>query len=627
MRTQLFLASLAVPLLAPPLPANDPSDPDELPVAPIATALASVSEDVRVFNDHLVTLASPFMEGRLPGTRGMEVAKDYVEFYLRRAGLEPAFPVDGGEASFRQPFPLDGVAELRSQSLSIDGTALAAGEDFTALSLGASGSASGPAVYVGYSIVNGPDEYSSYAEGDDLTGKIAVMFRFEPMNAEGRSQWIEEGWSARAGFFGKVRAAANRGAAGIVVVNPPGTADERAASLSPFNMGGATADVPVFMMMPDAAAGMFGGADAMMEKRREADSSGGSVADLGAEIALSCDIAKETITAENVGGLLRGRGPLADELIVVGAHMDHLGMGFFGSNDREAAGKELHPGADDNASGTAGILLIADWLVDAYAELPKEQSLRSILVVAFSAEESGLNGANFYVEHPVVDLDKHALMLNFDMIGRIEKRRLAVEGVGTANGLADLVEPIFERSNLDVQSSRMGGGGSDHMSFWAAGVPALFAIIADMHPDVHTPRDTGDKINRVDAVEAAYLWRDVALAAARHGEPFEFVEQAAPRRGGGRMNIKVRFGIRPGSYEEDLAGVPVESVSEGGAAANGGLLGGDRIVSWDGAEVTDVRSWMELLSEHEPGDAVMVGVVRDGEKLELRCVLQAPGGR
>jgi len=599
---------------------------DELPEAPIATALAAQSEDVRVYNDHLVTLANPFMQGRLPGTRGMEIAKEYVEFWLRAAGLEAPFTDAAGEPSFRQPFPLDGFPELVDQELVVDGAGdFTADRDYTALSIGGAGEARGRAAFVGYSIPNGPDGWSSYADGDDLTGKIAVMFRFEPMSETGQSLWAERGWSNRASFRNKVRAAEERGAVGIVIVNTPGADDERSQSLPSFSMGGTDVDVPVFMVMPSVAEVLFASTGRTVGEMRAHADAGGELVELAHDVRLAANVRKEDVVAENVAGLLRGRGELADELIVIGAHMDHLGMGFFGSRDRKTAGRELHPGADDNASGTAGILLIADELAQDYAALPPEEPLRSVLVIAFSAEESGLNGARHYVENPIVDIEQHALMMNFDMIGRIQNKRLAVSGVGTAKGMADWIEPLFEESPLDEQPKTSGGGGSDHLAFIAAGVPSLFGIIADFHQDYHTPRDTSDKINRVDAVEAAHLWRAIALAAAQRPEPFEFVPQSSS--GPGRGGIKVRFGIMPGNYEDDEAGVEVGGTTPGGAAEAAGVQAGDRLVTWNGEAIGDIRDWMGMLAEHEPGDAVMVGIERGGEQLELRVVLQASGGR
>ena len=600
---------------------------DTIPEAPIATALAAASEDVRQFNDHVVMLASPFMEGRLPGTRGMELAKEYVEYWMKEAGLEPAFGGLGGATDYRQPFPLAGIATLEGQSLSIAGAEdFVGGEDYTALSLGGEGEASGEAVFVGYSIQNEEKGYASYAEGDDLSGKIAVMFRFEPMDEEGKSRWTENGWTGRASFQGKVRSAVDRGAAGVLIINPPGSSDPRASSLPAFSMGGAVADVPVLLCLPHVADAIFASAGSTaLEMRQRADESGG-LTDLGVELALACSIDRTTVTAENVGGLLPGRGEFADEYVVIGAHMDHLGMGFFGSRDQCAAGKRLHPGADDNASGTAGILLIADWMAAEYAQAPADADLRSVLFIAFSAEESGLNGARYYVENPIADLDKHALMMNFDMIGRVKNKRLGVFGVGTAKGMSEWMEPIFEDSELEIVPNDGGGGGSDHLAFISKGVPSLFAIIADFHQEYHTPLDTSDKINRVDGVQAAYLWRDIANVAVALDDDFEFVPQRrSAQTAGGRGGIKVRLGISPGNYSGDGGGVLIGGVSPGGAAEAAGLQEGDRLMTWDGKKIEDIRAWMGMLRDHEPGDEVLVGIDRADERVELTVTLQAAG--
>lgn len=623
--TRLLLPLLSVPLAALPAYAGVRSETsesaaDDIPEAPIANALGAASEDVRQFNDHVVMLCSPFMEGRLPGTRGMEVAKEYVEYWLKDAGLEPAFTGSGGATDYRQPFPLAGVSTLEEQQLAIGGASdFAGGEDFTATSLGAAGEASGPAVFVGYSIQNEEQNYATYAEDDDLTGKIAVMFRFEPMNAEGGSRWTENGWTGLAGFRRKIRAAVDRGAVGVLIINPPGASDPRAGTLPGFRMGGKAADVPVFVCMPPLADALFKTVGKTAQEMREQADEGGGLVDLGVELSLSCSIHQETVTAENVGGILPGRGELADEYVVIGAHMDHLGMGLFGARDRSMAGKALHPGADDNASGTAGILLIAGWMAEEYAKAPEDADLRTVLFVAFSAEESGLNGARHYVQNPIADLEQHALMMNFDMIGRITNRRIGVFGVGTAKGMSEWMEPIFESSELEVVPADGGGGGSDHLAFLGEKVPALLGIIADFHQDFHTPRDTSDKINRVDGVRAARLWRDIAMVAVSLDDDFEFV----PQERGSRSGIKVRFGIRPRDGED--GGVVVGDVTPGGAAEAAGVEDGDRLVTWNGKDIEDIRAWMGMLREHEPGDEVLVGIQRADNSIEVKVTLSAGG--
>jgi Zn-dependent M28 family amino/carboxypeptidase len=297
-------------------------------------------------------------------------------------------------------------------------------------------------------------------------------------------------------------------------------------------------------------------------------------------------------------------------------------MGEFGS--RGGRGK-LHPGADDNASGAAALILLADRLVDAYANLPEDAEARSILIVAFSAEESGLNGSRHYVQNPIRPLERHALMINFDMIGRIVNNRLAVTGVETAVGLEALVQPFFDASPLDVVTSRRGGGGSDHLPFLQREVPALFAILADIreHPDYHTPGDTSDKINRVAALQTVDLFEDIALAAATHAEPFAFQADAGRPTAAGAPRVPgVRLGFVPAAVEGGGLGILIGDVSADTAADEAGIRTGDLMVRWNGAKIEDVSSWMATLGEHSPGDEVQVGLRRDGEEITVTVKLR-----
>jgi len=607
----------------------------------IAKVLAEMPEEVRIYNDHLVTLASPFMGGRLPGSRGMEIAKEYMEYYFRDAGLEPAFEAttetEDGETisagpSYRQAFPLGGSMTVTESSLSMGDQEFVHERDFVVTSLGGSGDVTGPVTFVGYSISEGEDGYSSYGEGDDLAGKIAMMMRFEPMDAEGKSQWADGRWSRHAGFATKLRAAAARNPDAIIVVNTPGADDPRVDRLDApggsARRGRGAPDVPVLMMTPEAASRLVGagenGMPSLLQLRRLADM-GRTVIDFHSPVTINAKLERKSIGAENIGGLLPGRGDLADELIVVGAHLDHLGMGYFGS--RSGPG-ELHPGADDNASGAAGLLIFADQLAQSYAELDDDDEARSVLFVAFSGEESGLNGSRYYVENPIRPLDKHHFMVNFDMIGRIEDGKLTCAGTDTAEGMKEWIEPFLEASPLDVKDPGRSPGGSDHLPFLQPQIPALFGIITTLHADYHTPADTSDKINRVGAVETIDLFHDIVYAGAQLPTQFVYKEQSGgSRRGGGGGgpsigDIKVRFGIMPASYNEDELGIGISEVTPGGSADEAGVKAGDRLIRWDGKKLSDVMSWMQELAKHKPGDKVKIGVMRDGEEVTLEVTLQ-----
>jgi Zn-dependent M28 family amino/carboxypeptidase len=191
---------------------------------------------------------------------------------------------------------------------------------------------------------------------------------------------------------------------------------------------------------------------------------------------------------------------------------------------------EIHPGADDNASGSAAVLMLAAKLAQSYAALAEGESARSILFIGFDAEEAGLHGAFHYVSQPIAPLEDHALMINFDMIGRIVNKRLSVSGGRSALGMAEWLDPLFEASPLEIVTDAAIPGGSDHMAFMQRKVPYLFAIIADFHDEYHTPDDVTWKINREDAVAAIDLFHQIALTAAKRTAPFEWAGGQAARR-------------------------------------------------------------------------------------------------
>ncbi|MFM7050819.1 MAG: M28 family peptidase, partial [Planctomycetota bacterium] len=517
--------------------------------------IAAADPMVQAFNEHLTILASPWMEGRLPGTRGMERAMDYMEDQFVKAGLLPAYqPSEGGEKTYRQPFSLGGRREVVEEAIVLKcggtETALLKGTDFKLSGLGRSGAAEGTLAFVGYGIEDGPEGYNSFAEGHALEGKIAVLLRFEPMDDKGNSRWSGgEGWSGRAGFQGKIAAVAKRNPAAIVVVNTPGANDPRITSL---NSGGgrAMAEVPVFMMSTEAAERMVaacdGGKRSLMDLRKLADELKEGQApsfDLeGSIVSVAGRSEEKPVKAENIVGVLPGRGALASEVIVIGGHLDHLGNGDFGS--REGPGK-LHPGADDNASGSAGVILLGESLKKAYDALPAETPLRTILFIGFSAEESGLNGSRHYVQNPIYPIKDTVLMMNFDMIGRILNDRLSVTSSAAAKGMTEWAKPIFDASGLTVvhnASRGGGGGGSDHASFMNVGVPILFAILADFHGDYHTSRDVVGLIDRESSVKAIRLWHELAIDMAKREKRFDMEEAAAgPMRG---QPMRVRAGLR-----------------------------------------------------------------------------------
>jgi Peptidase family M28/PDZ domain/PA domain len=602
-----------------PAPASAPAAP--APTQRIHELLACSHEDVRTFNEHLMVLASEWMDGRLPGTKGMERAMDYVEWGFRTAGLTPPVKAADGSSSFRQPFSLGDRKTFSNQALSasVGGKSIefALDKDWTFTSLGPAGDVTGSLVFVGYGIDNAEHEYRTFNDSDSLEGKIAVLLRFEPMDEAGKSRWSERGWSAAAGFQGKLANVLKRKPAAVLLVNTPGADDDRIKSLKVA--GSAMSEVPVAVLSPDAADALVRLADpehrSLVDLRKLVDEKGMVVSWPEASLRLAATMTSSPLMAENVVGLLPGRGALKDQIIVMGGHLDHLGYGEFGS--RSGPGP-LHPGADDNASGSAGIMLLAELLGKEYAKLPAEQPLRSILFIAFSAEESGLNGSRHYVNNPLFPARDHVLMFNYDMIGRMKNERLSVSGSGSAKGLHELVEPIYAKAKADyglevVASKAPDWGGSDQASFLQVGIPALFGILADFHQDYHTPRDVSDLINRESSVKSVWLFRDLALAVSQHPERFEFDGGGGPMRG---SPMRVRLGVRSADTE-DKSGITINEITAAGAAEKAGFKVGDKLIKWNKNNVTTREEFVGFLRAHEPGDEVQAVVVRDGEQITL----------
>jgi len=603
----------------------------------ISEVLREADPEVLEFMQHIVTLSDPFFEGRSADTRGNRAAADYIEFHFQRLGLEPVF--EGGAGSIamskRQSLTVPGDIRVDSAALSwSDGsgeTVLEEGVDFNAMGFSDSGTATGRPVFVGYSIADGPGGYASYRGAVDLTGQVAVMLRFEPIDEDGRSKWSgNASWSRHAGMIEKVGAAVERGASAVIVINPPGTTDKRADELSKPNETrfGAPAGVPVVTMSQSAADRFLRAADkegrGLEEFRRMADEAS-ALQWLREDISVTvgATLERERLATDNVGGILRGRGALADRFIVIGGHYDHVGYGYVGGARPGNVG-QLHPGADDNASGTAGVILLAEMLKEAYGALPDGAEARSVLFLAFTAEEMGLLGAEHFVKNTPIPPERIDAMLNLDMVGRVKDQEVEVYGVGTAEGFTDIIQPALDRSRLRIKKTASGIGPSDHSVFHRAGLPVLH-FFSGTHPDYHAPSDTFEKVNYEDGVRVLRLIADIAQTLATRADGLAYVRTAGERpRGPGRTNAKVRLGIMPGDYSESEVGVLVGDVTPDTSAALGGMKAGDRIVRWGGTDLKDIRDMMGRLSTHNPGDVVEMVVIRDGAEVPLRVTLMAP---
>jgi len=613
------------------------------PVTPPTTSSAPPSsltlgpEHREAYLDHAAFLADPALQGRLPGTPGIERAAAAAQLDLAAAGLQPLFQDAGtGRPTFRQQLDLGTRRTLGNPTAALiindQQTPLEHGTDFSLLGYGSGGAGELPLTFVGYSIVAGPEGYIGYTLADRLDGRAVIILRYEPMDDDGLSLWAPSGqaWSGSAGAIGKARAAARRGAAAVLFVTPPAadtgdpleTLDETTAP------AGMDLDIPAMQFSADAAASLIAAADP--EGRSLNDlialaNRAGTVVQLNdnARLRFDADLDQSPLTSANIGALLPGRGDLAERSILIGAHYDHIGLGTFASRSPDRAG-EVHPGADDNASGTAGLLLAADVLAAAYAGLPADADARSIIFVLFTAEESGLVGSAEYTNNPPRPIRRHDLMLNMDMIGRYEDL-LEVGGLDSADGLEDLLTPLFDASPLNIlPDSFLGAGRSDHASFHRAAVPAVF-FHTGLHDQYHTADDTIDTLNIDGALDVVELVCQVALTAATHPGDLPYNGPGVPPADpdeieDGRPRVQVGIATRDSPLEQ---GFRIARVADGSPAERAGLRPGDRVTAWNGQPVADVEAWLELLIEHQPGDRVTVTIIRAGQQQTLELELDA----
>ncbi|MSR40856.1 MAG: M28 family peptidase [Phycisphaerales bacterium] len=605
--------------------------------ASLAQILTDLGPDAIEWYQHVQTLSNPWFEGRVPGSEGIEHAAQYIQFWMEQRGLTPAFEnaSDRGATAWRQKFELPGgqPKEL-TVALKFEGTEAAKGEVAT-LKCSASAEVTAPLAFCGYAIADGKDGYSSFAEGEDLAGRIAVVFRGEPLREDGKSAWGEDGrFTADSSLRQKIDALASRHAAGIMVVEPPNYAGKKSnlETLPVGQLGGAR-DMPCVVVDAAFAEPMLSAADSehrsLATLRALADA--GEIKTLyfaeTAAATLSTSLDDGKLTTENIGGILLGKGALADEWIVIGAHYDHVGFGYYGadSNNRGV----LHPGADDNASGTSGMLLLTKQLSEAYEAMGDDANVRSILFLAFSAEEVGLNGSRAFIKSPSIPADKVDFMLNLDMIGRLRSNDLEVGGVGSATGFLESLRPFFVASGLTIRADPSGRGPSDHANFYGAGIPVLF-FFTGVHDSYHKPQDKGYTVTPQGAKKVIDLAGKIAMWRALETDRlvFESATNAdGTTRGQDRGYAAVRLGVQPGMAEDGAIGVKVEGVSEGTSAADAGIKEGDLLLAWNGDELLSTAVMMEKLRACKVGDKVEIRLLRAGKEMTITVTMKAGKAR
>lgn len=583
---------------------------------------ASATIDPNLFMDDVKFLASKNLKGRGTGTPELEKAAAFIAAKFRAFGLEP---LDG--KSYYQAFSVTTSAKLGDDNrfaYTADGRQikLVFPDDFIPFNFSARARMSGGVVFAGYGITAPEYNYDDY-KGIDAHDKIVLIMRHEPQEFDEKSIFAGKVYTQHSQFWSKASNAKMHGARGVILMNDrvahAGEADELekfAAAAGPGDAG-----IPFVQIRYEIVERWFAvaGKDAdAIQKGIDQDLQPRSFAFPDAlQVDANLDVERVVKTAHNVAGYLPGT---TDEYVVIGAHYDHLGLGEQFSMAPSLAGT-IHPGADDNASGTAGVIELARW----FATQPKQK--RGILFLTFAGEELGLLGSSYFVNHPMLPLDKDVTMINMDMIGRVRDGKVFIGGVGTGTTLRHLLEEATPKYGLHIDYSEAGYGSSDHTSFTTKQVPVLF-FFSGLHADYHKPSDTWDKIDAPDAAKVLQLVAEVGEDLREAPGRPQFVRVKEPEHAGdvagspssGHSGYGPDFGSIP-DFGEGVKGVKFADIREGSPAAKAGLKAGDVLVEFDGKPIQNLYDFTYALRAKKPGDEVMVKVMRGSEAVEVKVLL------
>lgn len=560
-------------------------------------------------------LASDALEGRRAGSPGAAVAARFIAERFRALGLAPA----GADGGYLQPLTFvasvtPGPGNRLRLRLPSGERVAAVGAEFTPLPFSAAGSASGEVVFAGYGISASAEGWDDYA-GLDVKGKVVLVLRFSP-HGDNPASKLQPHMALRR----KAAEARERGAVAVLVATGPVESKDDAPVKISFDASFGDAGLPVLGMATPLAESLFAGQGFTLAElqRRMNERFEPASRPLAVHAELTADVIPQRATTENVVALLPGRDPArAHEVVVVGAHYDHLGWGGEGSGSLQPQDHAIHNGADDNASGVAGLLEMARSLAAA-------PPARSVLFAAFAAEEVGLLGSSYLVQNFPLPRERVVAMLNLDMIGRPKAGpKLTVSGVGTAAQWPELVTARNGNHGLTIATDQGGFGASDHSSFYAAGIPVLF-FFTGAHEDYHRPSDDAHRLDYQGMAQVVAFGADLVRAIADLPErpTFQRVAETGP---GGRRNLKVRTGVIP-EFGWEGEGFKISGVAGGSPAERAGLQAGDVVLRFGARQVRNIYDYMYALGDHQPGEEVELLIRRGGETLTVSVTLEPGGG-
>lgn len=562
---------------------------------------------VAELKESLTYLASEALEGRLPGSEGGNLAGNYIAEKYKLYGVDPA-----GEDGYFQYFEVvtNTIAPASANSLVVGAEKAELSKDFIPFSYSSNATVKAEVVFTGYGFDIDLDsiQWNDYAN-IDVKGKWVLVLRNDPEIRNPNSLFIPY-----SGEKSKVITAKENGAAGILFV--AGAKVSRSDKLLDLEIDQTESNlgIPAFNITRAFANKILASDNLTIEGLETglvSNMKANSIA-LNTEIEGSSKVVFEKAKTRNVIGVIEGSDKkLKSDYVVIGAHYDHLGWGGT-SSSREPELHTIHYGADDNGSGTAGLLEIADKL--AHANLK-----RSVVIIAFGAEEIGTIGSKYFTNNPTISKDRIVAMVNLDMVGRLkETKEITVSGVGTSKEGEDLLNEIMieKKRDLVLGIEYNGFGPSDHANFYVEDIPVFF-FNTGAHNDYHTPRDVVEKINFGGLQRVTEYAYDLSVNLINSTEVLTFQEAGPKGRAKNTRKGKVKLGIMPNFGKSEDDGLRVDGVTKDSAADRGGIEKEDVIVGIAGKEVHNIYEYMARMTKVRPGQTINVDIVRNGTKKVL----------
>jgi hypothetical protein len=577
---------------------------------------ADDAAEARLLED-MKFLASDQLQGRAAENPGLEMAAQFIANRFADLGLRTDFFDGKAFQEFTLEGSIDAPAAKNSFSVSDpNGTykTIVLNQQYSPQTLGINGNFDADVVFAGYGITAPDLKYDDYANVD-VRGKVVIVLRKEPQADNPKSLFDGTEPSQHALFTTKEINAFKHGAAALILVNDASSEASSPGSILPLtSSGGLIKDqIPTLFMKRAVVQGWLktvGRSLEEIESSIDRELKPQSFVLAGCRAQGTVTIERNKLRSMNVLGLLPGKGALANQYVVVGAHFDHVGMGGAGSL---APGTfAVHNGADDNASGTVSLLECAKRLAED-AKQNASRDRRNILFIAFSGEERGLLGSQYYVNHPRFELEQTVAMLNMDMVGRLTNNDLTVYGTGTASEFDGMLDANNAKLAFNIQRMPEGLGPSDHESFFRKGISVLH-FFTGLHDDYHRPSDDFEKINVKGMARITEMVTELTKQIATAPNRPSFIRVNGRANPQSNRQRAVRLGVR-------LNGMLVDRVLPRSLAEKAGIRPGDTLTAINNVEISSRSELDSALQKVKHGDELAIRVRRGNEKVTLKVVL------